>query len=65
MGGGLGGSSRMHDMSDRKNARGHHNDVHGDDSNVDGFMEDDNNWHYRIPSEEELASAYKELGLVE
>ncbi len=29
------------------------------------FMEDDNNWHYRIPTEEELASAYKELGLVE
>jgi transketolase len=29
------------------------------------FMEDDNNWHYRIPSEEELASAHKELGLVE
>ena len=27
------------------------------------FMEDDNNWHYRIPSEEELASAHKELGL--
>lgn len=28
------------------------------------FMEDDNNWHYRIPSEEELVSAQKELGLV-
>ena len=28
------------------------------------FMEDDNNWHYRIPSEEELVSALKELGLV-
>ena len=28
------------------------------------FMEDDNNWHYRIPSEEELVSAHKELGLV-
>ena len=27
------------------------------------FMEDDNNWHYRIPSEEELAFARKELGL--
>ena len=27
------------------------------------FMEGDNNWHYRIPSEEELASAHKELGL--
>ena len=28
------------------------------------FMEDDNNWHYRIPSKEELVSAHKELGLV-
>jgi transketolase len=28
------------------------------------FMEDDNNWHYRIPSAEELVSAHKELGLV-
>ncbi len=28
------------------------------------FMEDDNNWHYRIPSAEELAAARKELGLV-
>ncbi|MBT5549686.1 MAG: transketolase [Nitrospina sp.] len=28
------------------------------------FMEDDNNWHYRIPTEDELASAHKELGLV-
>lgn len=27
------------------------------------FMEDDNNWHYRIPSAEELASAYNELGV--
>ena len=27
------------------------------------FMEDDNNWHYRIPSKEELVSAHKELGL--
>ena len=27
------------------------------------FMEDDNNWHYKIPSEEELASALKELGV--
>lgn len=27
------------------------------------FMEDDNNWHYRIPSAEELASAHKELGV--
>ena len=28
------------------------------------FMEDDNNWHYRIPSEEELIAAHKELGIV-
>jgi transketolase len=27
------------------------------------FMEDDNNWHYRIPSADELAAAYRELGL--
>ena len=27
------------------------------------FMEDDNNWHYKIPSEEELSSALKELGV--
>jgi transketolase len=27
------------------------------------FMEDDNNWHYKIPSVEELAAAYKELGV--
>ncbi|MBI1175213.1 MAG: transketolase [Sideroxydans sp.] len=27
------------------------------------FMEDDNNWHYRIPSAEELALAHKELGV--
>ena len=27
------------------------------------FMEDDNNWHYRIPTEAEVASAHKELGL--
>ncbi len=27
------------------------------------FMEDDNNWHYKIPSAEELASAHKELGV--
>ena len=26
------------------------------------FMEDDNNWHYRIPSAEELALAHGELG---
>ncbi len=25
------------------------------------FMEDDNNWHYRVPNEEELASALAEL----
>ncbi len=28
------------------------------------FMEDDNNWHYRIPTEEEVVKAKKELGLV-
>ena len=27
------------------------------------FMEDDNNWHYRTPNEEEVAKAYEELGL--
>lgn len=27
------------------------------------FMEDDNNWHYRSPSAEELAAARRELGL--
>lgn len=27
------------------------------------FMEDDNNWHYRIPTPEEVAKAKKELGL--
>lgn len=27
------------------------------------FMEDDNNWHYRIPKAEEVESARKELGL--
>lgn len=27
------------------------------------FMEDDNNWHYRIPNPEELAKAKQELGL--
>ena len=27
------------------------------------FMEDDNNWHYRIPDADELAAAYRELGL--
>ena len=28
------------------------------------FMEDDNNWHYRVPSEDELCAARLELGLV-
>jgi transketolase len=28
------------------------------------FMEDDNNWHYRIPTADELTMARKELGLV-
>lgn len=28
------------------------------------FMEDDNNWHYRTPSEEEVHAAFAELGLV-
>jgi len=27
------------------------------------FMEDDNNWHYRIPNDEELAKAKQELGV--
>ncbi|MEM7542674.1 MAG: transketolase [Pseudomonadota bacterium] len=27
------------------------------------FMEDDNNWHYRIPNEEEVAAANRELGV--
>ena len=27
------------------------------------FMEDDNNWHYRIPSAEEVRLAYAELGI--
>ncbi|MDR6742572.1 transketolase [Herbaspirillum huttiense F1] len=26
------------------------------------FMEDDNNWHYRIPNADEVAAAYQELG---
>ena len=26
-------------------------------------MEDDNNWHYRIPDDGELAAARRELGL--
>jgi transketolase len=28
------------------------------------FMEDDNNWHYRIPNASEVAAAHKELGLL-
>tara|TARA_B110000003_G_scaffold164780_1_gene164726 strand:+ start:12434 stop:13249 length:816 start_codon:yes stop_codon:yes gene_type:complete len=27
------------------------------------FMEDDNNWHYRIPTNEEVELAFKELGM--
>jgi transketolase len=27
------------------------------------FMEDDNNWHYRVPTADEVAAARKELGL--
>ena len=27
------------------------------------FMEDDNNWHYRIPNEEEVKASLMELGL--
>jgi transketolase len=27
------------------------------------FMEDDNNWHYRIPTSEEVEAAHTELGL--
>ena len=27
------------------------------------FMEDDNNWHYRIPNDEEIAKAKKELNI--
>jgi transketolase len=26
-------------------------------------MEDDNNWHYRIPKAEEVAAARRELGV--
>jgi transketolase len=26
-------------------------------------MEDDNNWHYRVPKAEEVEAAKKELGL--
>jgi transketolase len=28
------------------------------------FMEDDNNWHYRAPTAEEVAKAHKELGVI-
>ncbi|NDD62376.1 MAG: transketolase [Acidobacteria bacterium] len=28
------------------------------------FMQDDNNWHYRIPSESEVEAAHLELGLI-
>jgi transketolase len=28
------------------------------------FMEDDNNWHYRAPTAEEVLMAHKELGLI-
>ena len=28
------------------------------------FMEDDNNWHYRVPTAEEIQSAHKELRLL-
>ncbi len=27
------------------------------------FMEDDNNWHYRTPTDDELQAARRELGL--
>ena len=27
------------------------------------FMEDDNNWHYKIPNKEEVEKVKKELGL--
>ena len=27
------------------------------------FMEDDNNWHYRIPNDEEVAKALDEISL--
>jgi transketolase len=27
-------------------------------------MEDDNNWHYRIPTQEEVVLAKKELGVL-
>ncbi len=28
------------------------------------FMEDDNNWHYRVPTQDEVISARRELGLI-
>ena len=28
------------------------------------FMQDDNNWHYRVPTDEEVIKAKKELGLI-
>jgi transketolase len=28
------------------------------------FMEDDNNWHYRIPTADEVRAAHQELGLL-
>ena len=28
------------------------------------FMEDDNNWHYRIPTADEVRTAHRELGLL-
>ena len=27
------------------------------------FMQDDNNWHYRVPNAEEVQAAKKELGV--
>ena len=27
------------------------------------FMEDDNNWHYRIPTIEEVKQSFEELGI--
>jgi transketolase len=28
------------------------------------FMEDDNNWHYRAPTADEVVEAHRELGLI-
>jgi transketolase len=28
------------------------------------FMEDDNNWHYRVPTSEEITAAHRDLGLL-